>query len=125
MKARTAAWILGASLLVYGPSLARAGDEKPPAPDNTETNREAGMTADDQGTSAADMEMTAKIRAALQKDDSLSTYAKNTKVITRNGMVTLKGPVRSQDEKAAIRKVAVEIAGEGNVKDQLTVAPPK
>jgi osmotically-inducible protein OsmY len=59
------------------------------------------------------------------KDKSLSTYAHNIKIITRDGKVTLKGPVRSEDEKAAIEAKAATVAGADNVTDQLTVAPPK
>ena len=57
-------------------------------------------------------------------DKSLSTYAHNVKIISQNGRVTLKGPVRSEEEKKAIKSKAVEVAGNsGNVDDQLTVKP--
>jgi len=58
-------------------------------------------------------------------DKSLSTYAHNVKVITQNGGVTLKGPVRSDEEKQAIMAKANEVAGSGKVTDEITVAPPK
>ena len=73
----------------------------------------------------ADRELTKKIRSSIYKDKSLSTYAHNIKIISQNGTVTLKGPVRSDDEKADIEAKAIAIAGAGNVTDQLTVAPPK
>ena len=73
----------------------------------------------------ADREMTKKIRSAIYQDKSLSTYAHNIKIITRNGAVTLKGPVRSDEEKANIEAKAATIAGQDNVRSQLTVAPPK
>ena len=82
------------------------------APDNTKMN-------------PADRALTKKIRSSIYQDKSLSTYAHNIKVITQNGAVTLKGPVRSDDEKANIEAKATAIAGAGNVTDQLTVAPPK
>jgi hyperosmotically inducible periplasmic protein len=53
----------------------------------------------------------------------LSTYAHNVKIITRNGIVTLKGPVRSQDEKKVVESQAAQIAGADKVKSALSVAP--
>jgi hyperosmotically inducible protein len=96
-------------------------------PDNTETNR-PGKTpdatrADEQGQTAADLELTRKIRKAIVANKSLSTYAHNIKIISREGVVTLKGPVRSDDEKKAIDSAATEIAGAASVKDELTVKP--
>jgi len=57
------------------------------------------------------------------KDKSLSTYAHNVKVIARDGAVTLKGPVRSEEEKQAVEAKAVEVAGQGKVTDEISVAP--
>jgi osmotically-inducible protein OsmY len=57
------------------------------------------------------------------QDKSLSTYAHNIRVITQEGKVTLKGPVRSDDDKASIEAKAVAVAGAGNVTNQLEVAP--
>ena len=62
---------------------------------------------------------------ALVKDDGLSTYAHNVKVIAIGGTVTLKGPVRSEDEKKAVEAKAVEIAGKDHVKNLLSIAPAK
>jgi hyperosmotically inducible protein len=73
----------------------------------------------------ADREITKKIRAAIQQDKSISVYAHNIKVITQGGKVTLKGPVRSEEEKTDIASKAIEVAGEGNVTNQLEVVPPK
>ena len=56
-------------------------------------------------------------------DKSLSSYAHNVKVITTNGSVTLKGPVRTDEEKSAIEAKATEVAGAGNVTSELTIAP--
>jgi osmotically-inducible protein OsmY len=66
-----------------------------------------------------------KIRSAIVADKSLSTYAHNVKILARDGKVTLKGPVRSEEEKTALIGKAAGIAGEGNVMDQMDVAPPK
>ncbi|MGC1965678.1 MAG: BON domain-containing protein, partial [Candidatus Acidiferrales bacterium] len=78
-----------------------------------------------QKANPADRETTKQIRSSLTKDKSLSTYAHNIKIITRDGHVTLKGPVRSEDEKATIAAKAEAVAGAGNVDDQLTIAPAK
>jgi hyperosmotically inducible protein len=122
----TVALVLAGSLSC---TLANAQDAQHPAPDNTKTNQrdrdKAAATADKQKMSAEDRELTRKIRAAISGDKSLSTYAHNVKIITRDGKVTLKGPVRSSEEKAAVLSKANEIAGEGNVTDETDVAPPK
>ena len=57
------------------------------------------------------------------KDKSLSTYAHNVKIISQNGMVTLKGPVRSEEEKKSIEAKANQVAGEGKVTSELDVKP--
>lgn len=99
------------------------------APDNTKTNQgdanKGASTADQQKMNTADRSITKEIRSSIMKDKSLSTYAHNIKIITQDGKVTLKGPVRSEDEKAAIESKAVAIAGANNVTDQLEVAPPR
>ena len=80
-------------------------------------------TADQQPNNAADLDTTKQIRKALMDDKSLSTYAHNVKVITMNGVVTLKGPVRSDEEKQSVAEKATAIAGADKVKNQLTVQP--
>lgn len=84
--------------------------------------RDSGATADDQGGGKADRELTARIRKAIVQDDSLSVYAHNIKIITRDGRVTLRGPVRSIQEKAAVVAKA-EVAAGASVVDKLTVEP--
>ena len=118
------------SLLFAGSVLAGPiPQERQPAPDNTKTNQgdasKNAKTADQQKMNPADRETTKKIRSALMDDKSLSTYAHNIKIITTDGMVTLKGPVRSEEEKSAIEAKARQIAGDSNVTNNLTVAPPK
>jgi osmotically-inducible protein OsmY len=73
----------------------------------------------------SDRALTQKIRKAIHEDTTLSTYAHNIKIISQDGKVTLRGPVRSEDEKANIEAKAVAVAGQGNVTDQLEIAPPK
>ena len=96
------------------------------APDNTGRNvRDRGgetKTPGDQSESEADRAITQNIRKALTEDDSLSTNAKNVKIITADGVVTLRGPVNSQKEKAEIEAKAKQVAGVKNVDNQLEVA---
>ena len=99
-----------------------------PAPaDNTKMNqrdRSADQpTADQQKESRSDRDITQQIRRAIVKDKSLSTYAHNVKIVTQNGEVTLKGPVRSDDEKRAVEAKAAEVAGQSKVNSELDVKP--
>jgi hyperosmotically inducible periplasmic protein len=95
------------------------------APDNTKVNKTDQLNADKQKNSKHDLAITRDIRRALVADKTLSTYAHNVKVITANGEVTLKGPVRSEDERKAVEAKAVEVAGQGRVANELTIAPAK
>jgi len=110
---------LGSSTLLYGQAT-----QKAPAADNTQTNKteSAKTTADQQKQNRADVETTQKIRQSLTKDKALSTYAKNIKVVTQNGNVTLSGPVRSDEEKVSVEKKATDVAGAGHVKSELQIA---
>lgn len=98
-------------------------------PDNTKVNqrdRAAGEPTADQGkNNASDLDLMKKIRKSIAGDKSLSSYAHNVKVISQNGQVTLKGVVRSEDEKRAVAQKASDIAGAGNVTDELTIKPKK
>ena len=93
--------------------------------DNTKVNRQGEISASSQKNGKHDVAITRDIRKALVADKSLSTYAHNVKVITENGFVTLKGPVRSDDEKKAVEAKAIDVAGRDHVADELTVAPAK
>jgi osmotically-inducible protein OsmY len=74
---------------------------------------------------SSDRTITQKIRKSIHQDTSLSTYAHNIKVITQDGKVTLRGPVRSEDEKSNLQAKAVAVAGEENVTNLLEIAPSK
>jgi osmotically-inducible protein OsmY len=95
------------------------------APDNTGRNvRDRGgetMTPGDQSNEKADLNLTQEIRKAIMADESLSTNAKNVKIITANGIVTLRGPVNTPQEKATIEAKAQSIAGASNVDSQLEI----
>lgn len=116
-------WIPRA-ILCLAPSLVFAQDQ-PIKPDNTRVNRDGGETADQQGMTKEDRALTAQIRKSIVDDKSLSTYGHNVKIISQNGTITLKGPVRSEDEKAAIEAKAKAIAGVTTVNNELTVASKK
>src|SRR5271157_5488501 len=98
-----------------------------PAPDNTKMNQADRSndrpTADQQKDNPSDRELTQHVRQAIMEDKSLSTYAHNVKIISQNGVVTLKGPVRSDDERRAIEAKANELAGKDKVVNELTVVP--
>jgi hyperosmotically inducible protein len=102
-----------------------AAEQLDPQSDNTKANKPHGtkgaVTADQQTENAADREMARKIRQAIVQDKSLSTYAHNVKVIVRDGQVTLKGPVRSEDEKTSIGAKAADVAGADKVQNELTI----
>jgi len=95
------------------------------APDNTGRNVRdrsgATLTPGDQSESQADRALTQQIRKAVRADKSLSTMAKNIKIITVDGVVTLRGPVRSPHEKETIAAKAEQIAGMDKIDNQLEV----
>jgi hyperosmotically inducible protein len=99
----------------------------PASADSTKLNqrdRDANQpTANQQKNNRSDRDITRQIRQALVKNKALSTYAHNVKIITQNGQVTLKGPVRSDEEKRAVEAKAAEVAGGSRVNSQLDVKP--
>ena len=102
-------------------------EASPAAPDNTTVNErdrsQNEPTADQQKDNRSDRDITQQIRQSIMKDKSLSTYAHNVKIVTQHGQVTLKGPVRSEDEKRAIEAKATEVAGENKVTSELNIKP--
>jgi osmotically-inducible protein OsmY len=120
-------WLLSLVVLLLGTSglVLAQQDATPPqqpddksttaAPDNTGKNQRdrnaSEPTADQEKENETDRELARQIRRALVNDKSLSTYGHNIKVIAQNGVVTLKGPVNSEEEKRAIESKAAEVAG--------------
>jgi len=90
-------------------------------PDNSAQNKGQDQTAQDQSKVQSDRETTAKVRKALIADKDLSMYAHNIKIITRNGTVTLKGPVQSDDEKQKVESDVAGVVSRDSLVDQLTV----
>jgi hyperosmotically inducible protein len=107
--------------------LASAASQTPP--DNTKVNKRdrspGAATADQQKENANDRDIASRIRRALMDDKGLSTYAHNVKVIAQDGHVTLKGPVRTEEEKQSVEAKATEVAGAGRVTNQISIAPSK
>ena len=116
--------LLGCGTLMLGQD---AAGQNAPASDNTKMNQRDQnanqATADQQQNNRSDRDITQQVRTAIVADKDLSTYAHNIKVITQNGQVTLRGPVRSEDEKHAVEQKAAGVAGEGKVTSELTVKP--
>jgi len=106
-----------------------AADDEKAKPDNTATNERdrsgETQTSGDQSNSKDDVNTTAAIRRAVVKDNSLSATAKNVKIITANGTVTLRGPVKTDAEKAKIAKLAESAAGNAKINNQLEVKTSK
>lgn len=111
--------------ILGGGSFVVAQTSTPVLPDNSGINardRNAqATTADQQSNAASDVELTRKIRRAVINDHSLSMLADNVKIISSNGRVILRGPVKTEKEKAAIASKAQEIAGTDKVDNQLEV----
>jgi hyperosmotically inducible protein len=95
------------------------------AADNTKKNERdrsgETTTSGDQSNSQEDVKITAAIRRAVVGDHSLSATAKNVKIITANGLVTLRGPVKNDAEKAKIAELAQSAAGNAKINNQLEV----
>ena len=93
--------------------------------DNTATNQRdrsgETKTSDDQSNTSADLQITQAIRRGLMKDDDLSNDAKNIKVITANGQVTLRGPVNTAEEKTKVEQITKSAAGSAQIVDQLDI----
>jgi hyperosmotically inducible protein len=123
--------LLCAGLLFGSFVLVRAqqptGQQASPAADNSKMNQRDQSTneptADQQKGNRTDQDITRQIRQSIVADKSLSTYAHNVKIITQDGQVTLKGPVRSEDEKQAVASKANAVAGENKVTDDLNIKP--
>lgn len=114
-------------LCISGLAFSGFGQDKPI--DNSAINQRdrsgATVTAGDQSNSSGDVKTTAAVRRAVLKNNSLSTTAKNVKIITANGIVTLRGPVKTADEKMTIEKLARAAAPEAKIDNRLEVKESK
>jgi osmotically-inducible protein OsmY len=116
---------LVATALAIAPVSFAAAQSSDKAVDMNRDARANGPTADNQKNNKTDIKTTADIRRSIVRDKSLSTNAHNVKIIARNGAVTLRGRVNSEDERKSVVAKAEEVAGHGNVTDQLKIAPGK
>ena len=132
MKFKTIAIAITSGLLLAGsaytqqtPSTSDQDKANTKPADNTGKNAQDrsddALTSGDQKNSKEDVDLTRKIRRAITKTDGLSVNAKNVKIITKEGKVTLRGPVKSADEKEQIVKIAKETEGVSSVDNQLEV----
>lgn len=98
-----------------------------PAPDNSAVNARddntAAKTPIDQNENEADVKTTADIRKRVLEQPDFSVNARNVKIITADGTVTLRGPVATEAERDTIKKIAEEVAGDSKVDSQLEIAP--
>jgi len=121
--------VLVCSLGFSLPLLAQTSNGQNTAPDNTRVNQRDQNpnhpTAGQQKENRPDLEITRDIRRSITSDKGLSSSARNVKIITQNGNVTLRGPVGSEQEKRTVEAKANEVAGSGHVKSELEVTTKK
>ena len=121
---------IAASVTTMGRPAVAAGDaetrsmEAAPADDTRNVRDQGGETptAATQSNDPADLEVTRRIREAIVKNDRLSTSAHNVKIITNAGIVTLRGPVVSEEERATVAATALHIDGVKRIDNQLEIA---
>jgi hyperosmotically inducible periplasmic protein len=118
--------LIGAFGLIWAQQDQPSSGAQTPA-DNTKINQrdrdKTEPTADQQKENKSDRELAREVRRTLVTDKSLSPYAHNVKVIAQNGFITLKGPVRSNQEKQAVEAKAAEAAGGADrVKSEIEVS---
>jgi osmotically-inducible protein OsmY len=124
-------WVVGGLvLLVFGASLMatlprRQAMEQTATANASRSEDPSIFTADQQKMSAADRALTQKIRKAIHHDTRLSVEGRNIRIFTQDGKVTLRGPVRSEEEKVNLNAKAAAAAGDENVTNELKVTPSK
>jgi osmotically-inducible protein OsmY len=109
------------TLLAANDNAASSGSAVDNTAINSRDNSGNTQTSDDQSNDPNDVKVTAAIRRAIVKDDSLSMTAKNIKIITNNGEVTLRGPVNTAEEKAKIEQLAKTASANAKIDNQLEV----
>jgi osmotically-inducible protein OsmY len=103
---------------------APAGQATPSADNTRMNNRDQGSTGDtaqSQSNAKGDRELLAAVRRSVVKDKSLSTTAHNVKILAENGVITLRGPVKSDAEKAQVEALARQVAGVTSVQNNLDI----
>jgi hyperosmotically inducible periplasmic protein len=120
MKSKTIPIALAALALAL-PLRAHANDAEN-SKRNTVDRNEATVTPGDQGESKSDIAITKQVRKAVVAHDGFSVDAKNVKIVTNGGVVTLRGPVKTASEKEMVASLAAQTDGVKRVDDQLEVA---
>ena len=109
-----------------GSEVTEVNAAQPAAADNTEKNERdknpSALTPGDQGENEADRGVTQKVRQDVVGHDGLSMTAENVKIITVDGVVTLRGPVKDAQERATIGDIAQRVQGVKRVDNQLEIA---
>jgi len=122
MKKLAAVMLFAGGLAVSVASARAQGDPADNSGKNVRDRQDAAVTSGDQSNTQADLNITQEIRKAVMADKDLSTNAHNVKIITANGVVTLRGPVKSAEEKANIGAKAAHVAGVTRVDNQIEIA---
>jgi hyperosmotically inducible periplasmic protein len=124
--------LTGGLIMITGPVRAEQNAAIYLAADSTLENTEinvrdkdnATLTPEDQKETKKDIKITAHIRKIVVRDKSLSIDAQNAKIITRSGVVTLRGPVASEAESMKLQKIAKKTRGVVKVDNQLEIKAP-
>ncbi|NGZ86221.1 BON domain-containing protein [Duganella sp. SAP-35] len=116
--------LAGGSALAQTTPVAPAGQVTPSADNTRMNNRDQGSTGDtaqSQSNAKGDRELLAAVRRTVVKDKSLSISAHNVKILAANGVVTLRGPVTSEEEKTKVEALAKQVAGVTSVQNNLDI----
>jgi len=122
--------ILGGVVLAFACSAGFAASTDTPSaqttrPDDTKINKRdkegSAPTAQNQSNNSEDRKVLADVRKAIVKDKSLSANAHNIKILAAGGTVTLRGPVKTTEEKSKVEEIAQQVAGVDSVKNELDV----
>ena len=122
MKKVAAALVVALAVAAWVPASRAADYPADNSGKNVRDRQDNARTPGDQSNSKSDMAITQEVRKAVVADKALSTNAHNVKIITQNGVVTLRGPVKSPEEKDTIAAKAKQVAGVKNVDNQLEIA---
>ena len=122
MKKAAAALVVALAVAAWVPASRAADYPADNSGKNVRDRQDNARTPGDQSNSKSDMAITQEVRKAVVADKALSTNAHNVKIITKNGVVTLRGPVKSPEEKDTIAAKAKQVAGVKNVDNQLEIA---
>ena len=122
MKKVAAALVVALAVAAWVPASRAADYPADNSGKNVRDRQDNARTPGDQSNSKSDIAITQEVRKAVVADKALSTNAHNVKIITKNGVVTLRGPVKSPEEKDTIAAMAKQVAGVKNVDNQLEIA---